>query len=154
MAKADLELVKVVVQRNGVDARTTARIIEEINQELQQMVEEEKPPSPKKQFVVLVSDPQGKVKQQELTGWVVQIPEEIDPHTAIDSLVRSAYEFNVTPKGRRHPVKSISEACEFIPAKILKEQNVWVKTKEPIQLVPTTNEIPLERTGKLSKADL
>lgn len=154
MAKADLELVKVVVQRNGIDARTTARIIEEINQELQQMVDEEKPPTPKKQFVVLVSDPEGKVEELGLAGWVVQIPEDLDPRSAIDSLVRSAYEFNVTPKGRRLPVKSISEACEFIPAKILKEQNVWVKTKEPIQLVATINEIPLERSGKLSKADL
>ena len=49
-----------------------------------------------------------------------------------------------TPKGRRMPLKTVAEACEFGSAKIFKEHKVWVKTKEPVLIVRTNNKIPRE----------
>ncbi|MDX2109075.1 MAG: hypothetical protein SFY80_02420 [Verrucomicrobiota bacterium] len=154
MAKADIDLVKHILQRNGLDNRQTAKIIEEINFELKQMVDPDKPPAVKKQFVILVADPEGNLEGKDMVGWVVQVPEEDSPLTAVERITRAAYEYNVTPKGRRIPIKSLGEACEAAPSRILKEQNIWVKTKEPVQVITTINELPLERTGKLSRADL
>lgn len=144
MAKVDVDLVKMVMTRNGLDVRTVAQIIEDLNQELLAEQEEEKPPPVKKQFVMMVSDPQGKLEGVDLVGWVLQIPEEDSPHVTEERLFRCAYEYNMSKKGRRMPVKTIAETCEHTPARIAKEQQVWIKNKEPVLLLRTNNQVPME----------
>lgn len=142
--KVDLELVKVVMQRNGLDIKTVAQVIEDINVEVQGLVEdEEKVPPVKKQFIMMVSDPEEVLKDKHLVGWVLQIPEEDSPYVAEERLFRSAYEHNMTKKGRRMPVKTIAEVCEHVPSRVTKEQNVWIKNKEPVLLVTTTGVVPM-----------
>jgi len=151
MPKVDLDLVKVILQRHELDVRQVAQILEEINQELAAMVDEEKTPPVKKQYVLLVSDPQGKLEGKDFTGWVVQIPEEDGFATTEERLIKAAYDFNASPKGRRLPAKTIGEVCEYIPAKFFKEHQVWVRTKEPVYVVRTSNKIPrlaLEKVGR------
>ena len=110
---------------------------------------EENPPAPRvpKQFAILVSDPQSQLPSTDFTGWVLQIPEEESPALLEERLRQAAYDFNQTPKGRRLPVKTIGEACETVPARILKEHQVWVKTKEPVLILRTENAIPMQPTG-------
>lgn len=144
MAKVDIELVKMILQRNELDIRQVSRIIEEIQFELANMVDEEKPPPVKKQFVIMISDPHEELPKKDFVGWVLQIPEEDSPAVTEERLRRSAYEFNASKKGSRMPVKTIAEVCEHVPTRVLKEQNVWVKTKEPVLMLRTTNKIPTE----------
>ncbi len=140
--KVDLELVKVVLQRRELDVRTVAGIIEELNQELAAAVDEALPPV-KKQFVMLVSDPRGQLADQNVTGWVVQIGEE-DVVTSVEAkFIAAAREFNASPRGRRLPVKSFAEACEHIPSRFHKEYGLWVKTKEPVYVVPVPLKLDL-----------
>ena len=61
-----------------------------------------------------------------------------------NSVIRAAYEFNTTKKGRLLPVKTIGEAMENVPAKHFKEAQVWVKTKEPVLLLKTDNKLPTD----------
>jgi hypothetical protein len=147
MAKVDLDLVKHILQRNELDIRQVNAIIEDIQQEMK-VLQEENPPAPRvpKQFAILISDPEGVLPKTDLTGWVLQMPEEDSPAILEGQIHKAAYEFNQTPKGRRMPVKSIGEACESVPARIFKEQQVWVKTKEPVLMLRTDNEIPMEPT--------
>lgn len=153
MAKVDLDLVKMVLQRNELEVTQVAQIIEDINQELAAQVdEEEKPPPVKKQFVMLVSDPEERLAETHLVGWVLQIPEEDSPYVVSERLIRSAYEFNQTKKGRRLPVKTIAEVCEHVPVRITKEQNVWIKTKEPVLLVRSDNLVPTDEIKKMRQA--
>lgn len=149
MPKVDLELVKRVLQRNEIDVRQVAQIIEDIAVENAAIVDaEEKPPPVKKQFVILVSDPEAKLEGMELVGWVLQIPEEDSPYVSNERLIRSAYEYNQTPKGRRLPLRTIGETCEHVTTRITKEQNIWIKTKEPVLLVRSDNAIPTESIKK------
>lgn len=149
MPKVDIDLVKLVLQRNELDVRQVSQILEEINVEMAAMVEgEEKPPPIKKQFAILVSDPDGKLEGQNMTGWVLQIPEEDSPYVTNERLIKSAYEYNASPRGRRIPVKSIGETCEVVTAKFTKENNVWIKTKEPVLVVTTNNKLPMDESGK------
>lgn len=145
MAKVDLDLVKHILQRNELDIRQVNSIIEEIQQELKVM-QEENPPAPRvpKQFAIMISDPEGIMPDRDLTGWVLQMPEEDSPAILEGQIHKAAYDFNQTPKGRRMPVKTIGEACESVPARIFKEQQVWVKTKEPVLILKTDNQIPME----------
>lgn len=148
MAKVDLELVKMVLTRNEVETRLVADIIKEIQQESAAETDEEKEPVVKKQYVVVVYDPEGELEGMELTGSIVQIPEDESVYTAVERLHRAGYEFNTTKKGRRMPVKTVGEVCEHVPARIAKEQKIWIKHKEPCFLLRTDGVLPTESTGK------
>lgn len=145
MAKVDVDLVKHVLQRAELDIRMVSSIIEDIEKEMK-ILKEENPPVPKmkKQFTLIVSDPEGHLPKEDFSGWIAQIPEDDSPATTIERIWKAAYDFNQTPKGRRMPVQSIGEACEVIPSRIFKEYDVWVKTKEPLLVVRTDNSIPTE----------
>ena len=73
--------------------------------------------------------------------------------TAEERIVKSAYEFNITPKGRRMPVKTIAEVCEHVSGRITKEQGLWIKTKEPVYVLRTGGKVPLDEIKKLRKKD-
>lgn len=143
--KYDRELIENVMQRNDLNVRQISSILEDLETEAK-AIQESNPPAPrqKKQFVIMVSDPEGELEGKDLVGWVLQVPEDDAPQTAEERLVKSAHEFNQTPKGRRMPVRSIGEGCEAIPARITKEQNLWVKTKEPVLVTTTSNVVPFD----------
>lgn len=144
MPKVDLDLVKMIMNRNDIDTRKVASIMEELKEELQREAEVEKPPPVKKQFVILVSDPEKILDKKDLTGWVVQIPEEESPALTQRKIIESCYDYNSSPKGSHLPAETIGEACEMVSAKFFKERKIWIKTKEPILLITTDNQIPKE----------
>ena len=145
MAKVELELVRRILQRNALDIQVVSQVINDLETEIEiEQAENPKPPPVKKQFVVLVSDPEAKLEGMDFAAWIAQIPEEDAPQSVEEKIHRAAYEFNLTPKGRRLPARSIGEACEAIPARIFKEQNIWVKTKEAVLVCKTNNEIPMD----------
>lgn len=143
MAKVDIELVKMILQRREIDTRQIASIVNELQEEVRiQSETEEKAPAVKKQYVILVSDPNEVLKGIDLTGWVLQIPEEDSPFVTEDRIRRGVYDFNVSPKGQRFPVKTVAEACEVVSEKYFKDHKVWVRTKEPVLICRTDNKIP------------
>ena len=147
MAKVDIEIVDAVLQRADLDARKISQIMEDIKFESKQKdADAEKEPAIKKQFVIVVNDPYGKISStgMDFSGWVVQIPEDDAPQTAIAKINQASSDFNLTPKGRRMPLETVAEFFEFGSQKINKESKLWVKTKEPV-LVCLTN-------GKIEKS--
>lgn len=143
MAKVEIDVLRAVLKRNLPDVRAQAQILSEVDSEMKELAaEEEKQPPVKKQWIIVISDPEGQLEGIELTGWIAQIPEEDSVVASLDKFYQSAYAYNVTKKGRRFPVESIAEVCEAVPAKITKEQNLWIKTKEPVAIVRTDNTIP------------
>lgn len=148
MAKIDVETLKYILQRNETDIRKINEIMQDIQMELQAEEEERanRPPPVKKQYTILLSDNDGSLVKKDLTGWIVQIPEDESASSTGDRIIRAAYEFNTTPKGIRMPVKTIGEACEAVTAKKFKEQQVWVRTKTPVMVVAAPNALPMERT--------
>lgn len=146
MAKVDIELVKIVLQRAELDARKTAQIIEDLafEAEAHKGAEDKEPPC-KKQYVVFLSDPDGAHRSpRDLVGWVAQIPEDAEPDGAEERLYAAARDFNLTPRGLRMPLKTVAAACEFGSAKINKEHGLWIRSKEPVPIIPVFNKIPAE----------
>jgi hypothetical protein len=145
MPKIEVNKVAEILQKNKIDPSVLRRIIEEINHAVQpDPAEEDKPPPVKKQWVVLVSDPDKRLPKDDFVAWVVQIPEDESPATTQDRLFRGAYDFNTTKRGRLLPVKTVGEALENVPTKHFKESDVWVKTKTPVLVLRTDNKIPTE----------
>ena len=133
MAKIDVEKLKHILHRNESDIQKINDILNDIATELQieQAEKEARPPAVKKQFITLIADNDGQLLDQDFASWVLQIPEEANPQAVIDKIHQSAYTYNATPKGGRHPVKSMGETLESVSAKIFKENEIWVKTKIP-----------------------
>ena len=141
--KIDIELVEMVLKRTTLTELQQLQILEDLKFESKQVAGDDREPPEKKQYVVVVSDPYGKLGATgfEFSGWVVQIPEDDDPHSALEKLHCAALDFNLTPKGRRMPIKTIAEACEFGSAKLFKERKIWVRTKEPVLVLATNGKI-------------
>jgi hypothetical protein len=143
MPKIDVSKVAEILKKNHIDPAVLRRVVEEMNLAVQpDPGEEDKPPPVKKQYVIVVSDPEGKLPKGDFTGWVLQIPENVSPATTPDRVFRAAYDFNASKKGRLLPVKTVGDAFENVPAKHYKEAELWVKTKEPVIVLRTNNEIP------------
>lgn len=142
MPKVDINQVAEILKRNKADAALLRAVVEELNLTARADAEEEKAPAVKKQHVIIVSDPEGRFPDEDFAGWVVQIPDNESPATTIERIVRAAYEYNATKKGRLLPVKTVGEAIEVIPAKFFKETEVWTKTKTPVLVLTTDNVIP------------
>ena len=151
MPKIDVNKVAEILKKNQIDPKILRQIVEEMNILTQAETDEEKPPTVKKQWVILISDPEGRLPKTDFAGWVLQIPEDESVATTQDKIFRAVYEFNTTKKGRLLPSKTVGEALENVPAKHFKETGVWVKSKTPVLMLKTDNEIPME--GKPSRKD-
>lgn len=148
MAKIDVSKVAEILKKNEIDPAVLRRVMEEMNLVVQpEPGEDDKPPAVKKQFAILVSDPDNKLPPKtDFVGWVIQLPESESIATTQERIIRGAYDYNATRKGRLHPAKTIGEALEYVPAKHFKEADIWVKTKTPVLVLRTDNEIPKAET--------
>jgi hypothetical protein len=148
MPKIDVSKVAEILQKNRIEPGILRRIIEEINLAVQpDPAEEVKPPPLKKQWVIVVSDPNHQLPRDDLVGWVIQIPEGRSPVTAPERIFRGAYDFNTTKRGRLLPVTTVGEALENVPARHFKEADLWVRTKTPVLVLRTDNRIPHDEEG-------
>lgn len=149
MSKIDVNQVAEILKRNDLEPALLRQIVEEMNQAVEPEADTEAAPAVKKQFSIIVSDPEGVMPEKvELVGYVVQIPEDSSVTSTLERVHKAAYEFNTTKKGRLMPAKSFADAIENIPAKVFKEQQVWVKTKAPVFVLRTSGEIPMEKTDR------
>lgn len=143
MAKIDVNKAAEIMKKNHLDPAVLRRIVEEMNLAVQpDPGEGEDAPKVKKQFIILVSDPEGLMPKKDLVGWVLQMPEEESPVTAQERICKGTYDYNASKKGRLYPAKTIGEAIENVPSKLFKEADIWVKTKEPVLVLRTDNIIP------------
>jgi hypothetical protein len=145
MAKIEVNKVAEILKKNDISPAILRRVIEEMNLAVQpEPGDDDNPPPVKKQFVILVSDPDRKLPKHDFVGWVLQIPESESVATTQERIFRSSYDYNTTKKGSLMPVKTVGEAIENVPGKFFKEADVWVKTKTPVLMLRTDNEIPKE----------
>jgi hypothetical protein len=146
-SKIQVSKVAEILKKNEIAPDVLRRVMEEMNLVVQpEPGDEDVAPAIKKQFVILVSDPEGRLPTTDFVGWVLQIPETESVATTQERIIRGAYDYNATKKGRLYPANTIGEALENIPAKHFKEADVWVKTKTPVLVLKTDNEIPKETT--------
>ncbi|MDR1817817.1 MAG: hypothetical protein LBR07_06570 [Puniceicoccales bacterium] len=152
--KFSKETIKEVLEEYLKEMKDSPRLVAEILNKLTDIAKEEdadaKKEAPlKRQFVVLLNDAEGKfAEEHSMTGWVVQIPETENVHTAVERITTAAYDYNRTRKGRKKPAENFSDACMDTPAGLLKEQFVWVKTKAEVHILPCAAELGVERTDK------
>ncbi|GAB5559370.1 MAG: hypothetical protein SynsKO_10170 [Synoicihabitans sp.] len=149
MPKIDVNQVADILKRNEVEPSILKQIVAEMQAVLEAEAGEEKPPPVKKQWCIMISDPEGRLPEgEDFAGWVLQIPESESVMTTEERIRRAAYEFNATKRGRLLPATTVGEALENVAAKHFKEADCWVKTKTPVLMLKTDNKIPIEESDK------
>lgn len=157
MAKVDVDVVASILKETDIDPQVVAQIMRKLQQELkiqEEMAEATREPRVKNQYVVLLSDPLNQVPTDDLVAWVVQIPEMDSPANLTERISRAAHEYNNGRKGRKFPARSIGEACEIVASKFLKAERIQIKTKLPVSVIRTDNQLPQDKAGKISLSDL
>jgi hypothetical protein len=153
MAKIEVSQVAEILKKKKLEPELLREVVEEMNQATQPAADEDiAAPAPKKQFVILLSDPTGLLPTRDLVGWVLQIPESVSPYSTMDRLLKGAYDFNASKRGRMLPVCTIGEAIESVGARYFKESELWVKTKLPVAVVVTNNVLPKDEI-KVERVD-
>ena len=83
MKKVKIEEVEFALSKNQIEPNKAKQVIEDLAAALN-VEEEPKGPKTPKEYVILVSDPEG-VINTDLVGWPIQIEEGEDPSTILDS---------------------------------------------------------------------
>jgi hypothetical protein len=143
MAKIDVNKVAEILKRNHIDPAVLRRVVEEMNLAVQpDPGEGDQPPPVKRQYAILVSDPDGTMPKGDLTGWVLQIPESESPASTQERILKGAYDYNASKKGGLNPARTVGDALEGVPGRYFRDAELWVKTKTPVVVLRTDNEIP------------
>jgi len=141
--KIEISVIKGAMSQCGVAEDKIRSVMNTLLAEAEaQEGDKESLPAVKKQFVILVSDPENRFPKHDFAGWVLQLPETESPATVQDRIYRAAYDFNASKRGRLLPVKTVGETLENVPSKITKELELWVKTKTPVLVLTCNNDIP------------
>ena len=138
MKKVKIEDVELALSKNQIDANKAKQVISDLAAALN-VEQEPKGPKTPKEYVILISDTEG-VINTDLVGWPIQIEEGGDPSTILDKISTAAAQFNNTKKGKKAPLDSIGEAIE-VGGKFFKENAVWSKTKVPVRVIVTNNQL-------------
>jgi hypothetical protein len=129
--------------------KVSAEIIVKVQKELEAVAKEEKEdranaPKDKKKnkMVVVAMDPNGVLKSTGgLTGYVLQVNEEMPDAEVFTHINAAAVEFNRSKKGSKKPVRTVSDTIECVGRKFWKSdkpgEKVLVKTKSAIYLLAT-----------------
>jgi hypothetical protein len=143
MPKIDVNKVAEILKKNHIDPAVLRRVVEEMNLAVQpDPGEGDAAPPVKKQYIILMSDPQERMPKGDFTGWVLQIPEDESPASVQERLLKGAYDYNASKKGRLYPARTVGDAVENVPGKFFRDAELWVKTKTPVLVLRTDNEIP------------
>ena len=142
MKQEDKDIIDTVLAGHAtIDMKTRTQILSDI----EQMILDNKPlpvKKPKQIFhIVAITDNEAIT---EIPMYVVTYPEDQDHVDIPENIKKAAAEHNLTPKGIKFPVDTISNAMGDVKRKFLTERGVSVKTKEPTLILTVKN--PLDFT--------
>jgi len=135
--KVSLENVEAILLERKVEPPK----VQEILRDLQKAAEEEKEeaageagPKAKWEHVIVLNDPEGKIKD-EFTGWVVAQQDGQDTGLVIGKLQDAAKVQNESAKRKKSVITNFVELFESVKSKFLKEKGLKIKTKEAVRVL-------------------
>ena len=134
--KVSLEQIEATLLERNIDPPK----VQEIIKDLTQAAEEEKEgrsnngPKPKWEHVIILNDPEGKIKE-DFTGWVVVQQEGQDNGLILGKLQDAVKTQNESAKRKKSVIKGFGEAFQNLKPKFLKEKGLKVKTKEAVRVL-------------------
>ena len=144
MAKISIEEVESKMLELKVDPAKVQQVVTELEKVVEEIAEERKAeagPKQKWDFVIVLNDKDGLLKDKEIAGWVVQKPEEDDAGLVLSKLLDSAKSQNEVTKKKANKITDLTSLFEHIKPKFTKEHKVRVKTKELTRVIVTNGNL-------------
>ena len=149
--KIELEKIETVMSENGIDEAIIAAVITQLKseieeEEIQSEVEDaptnedltdnsESLPRTKFEYVIVLDDKNGYLKDKEIAGWVVQQEENADAGLILGKLKDASKDQNAGAKRKKHSIASWTDLFDGLKPKWLKSKNLKIKTKDLTRVV-------------------
>ena len=148
--KIEIEKIKTTMLENGIDEETVNAVIkqleEEAAEELQSEIEDaptnedltdnsEDLPKVKYEYVIILNDKEGHLKDKEIAGWVVQQEENADAGVILSKLKDAAKDQNAGTKRKKHAITTLVDLFDGLKSKWLKGKNIKIKTKDLTRVI-------------------
>src|SRR5258708_5980595 len=129
--KIDIAEVEAKLLEKRFDPTKVAEVVKELV-EVAEEIKEDRAVEPKQkwEYVIVLNDPDGILKDKEIAGWVVQQEADADAGLIFPKLKDSAKVQNESAKRKRNVITNFLELFEYLKPKFTKEKKVKVKTKE------------------------
>ena len=98
-------------------------------------------PKQKWEYVIVLNDKDGLLKDKEIAGWVVQQKEGQDAGLVLSKLCDAAKNQNESAKRKKSVISDLVELFEGLKSKFTKEKGVRVKTKDLTRVIITSGKL-------------
>ncbi len=149
--KIELEKLETVMGENGIDEAIIAAVITQLKSEAAEAIEEleaeetptnddltdnsEDLPKVKYEYVIVLNDKEGILKDKEIAGWVVQQEENTDAGLIVSKISTAVKDQNAGAKRKTNRISDLVSAFEYLKPKWLKSKNVKIKTKDLTRVI-------------------
>jgi hypothetical protein len=150
--KIEIEKIRTAMQENNIDQPTIEAVIEKLEaeaalEEAQQPEEVEEDPAPdadvddndlpkvKYEYVIILNDKDGHLKDKEIAGWVVQQEENADAALILSKMKDATKEQNETAKRKKNTITTLVDMFDGLKSKFLKSKNIKIKTKDLTRVI-------------------
>lgn len=150
--KIEIEKIRTAMEENNIDQPTIDAVIEKLEaeaalEEAQQPEEvEEDPaldadvdpddlPKVKYEYVIILNDKDGHLKDKEIAGWVVQQEENADAGLILSKMKDATKEQNETAKRKKNTITTLVDMFDGLKSKFLKSKNIKIKTKDLTRVI-------------------
>lgn len=142
MSKISIEDVEQTLLSQKIEPAKVSSIIKELNEVIEETKSEKVTlPKTKNEFLIILSDPNGELKDKELTGWVITQRQGDDAATALDKIRTAAKSTDEAKKRKKSIMTTFGEAMQNIKRKFIKDTGIMIKSKNPVRVLITGNKL-------------
>ena len=136
MSKISIEEVESILQRNNVDPAVVKTVITDLQEVVDELSASRTPTTKTKwEHVILIYDKDGTLKDDTLTGWVVQQKADADAGLIVGKLQSAAADQNAQVKRKKSLIKDVVGLFESLKTKFVKPKELKIKTKEQTRVI-------------------
>jgi hypothetical protein len=139
MSKISIEEVESKLLEYKVDPTKVQQIISDLEKVVEELKEEKQTLINKQkwEFIVVLNDKEGLLKDKEIGAWVVQQPVDGDANLILSKLADAAKAQNEVTKKKANIINDLTSLFEHLKSKFTKEKNIRIKSKEMVRVIIT-----------------
>lgn len=142
--KISIDEVEAVLLEKKIDPIKVKEIIKDLTQAAEEEKEDRQSrPTPKQvwEYVIVLNDKDGLLKDKEIAGWVVQQKEGQDARLVLSKLSDAAGDQNEASKRKKSLIKDLVGLFEGLKSKWTKEKGLRIKTKDLTRVIVTNGKL-------------
>jgi len=138
--KIDIAEIESVLLEKKFDPIKVNEVIRELEKVAEENKEDNKAnagPKQKWEYVIILNDKEGFLKDKEIAGWVVQQEADANADLILGNLKEVARSQNEVTTKKKNIIKTLVELFEGLKPKFAKEKKLRIKTKDLTRVIIT-----------------